>query len=203
MNSWNPAWNFEGRQGVIAERKWPQPKPAVFLDRDGVLIQDNHYAVHYQDVTIKKEMVKALEKLNSLDLFFFVVSNQSGVGREYFSFDQVCDLHQKLDRDLKEQGLSLTEWLFCPYHKTKAKGKYLKDSFCRKPYPGMVLSLCERHPLDLDKSVMIGDQVTDDLWLSPLSTFHLREKKDLSLAKAPVFSDPEELISLFQKKLKL
>ena len=182
------------KRAVIGEKKWPHERPAIFLDRDGIIVEDNDYVVDYQQITLRQDFIKALPQLISGQTLLFVVSNQSGVGRGYFSSDQVTELHQKLDRDLKARGISIAEWIFCPYHKTQGQGDFKKDSFSRKPYPGMVLNLCQRHPVDLLRSWMIGDQPTDYLFLPQLRTVHLKASKDLSTATSPVFSDPQKLV---------
>ena len=191
---------LSGKKAVLAERRWPSPQGAIFLDRDGVLIEDRNYVADYRQVTLKRDLILALSKIITDKTLLFVVSNQSGVGRGYFSLQQVQALHQRLDRDLKNLGLPIVEWVFCPYHKTHGKGEFLKDSFSRKPYPGMVLGLCERHFVNLEQSWMIGDQVTDHLQLSQLKTLHIKGSKDLSQATAPVFSCPKELVQYMHMK---
>ena len=182
-----------GRRGVIAERKNQGALPALFLDRDGILIEGAAYTALYNDIVVKEDVVRALASVAD-NRSIFVVSNQSGVGRGYFSAKEVEAFHQRLERDFKRLGLSIKEWAFCPYHKTHAKGAFHRDSFCRKPYPGMVLEFCERYPIDLDQSWMIGDRLTDDLLLPALKTVHLEATEDLSRAKSPVFSSPQEMV---------
>ena len=188
-----------GKKAVIVERKWDTPVPAFFLDRDGILIEDNHYVVDYGQVVLKEGLIQALLEIIEDETLVFVISNQSGVARGYFSMEQVQALHQKLHCDLQNLGLFITKWSFSPYHKVHGRGRFLKDSFSRKPYPGMVLDLCERFPIDLEKSWMIGDQITDRLLLPQLQTLHLKGTRDLSQAMGPVFSHPEELIRYIQE----
>lgn len=190
--------NLNGKRGVIAEKKWPRPKPALFLDRDGILVNDNHYVVEYEKHTLKKDFItplaEALSQRLPRETMVFVVSNQSGIGRGFFSEEDVRKLHQKLHRDIQALGLTISDWDFSPCHKVSGRGEYKKDSFMRKPYPGMVLKICEHHPVNLERSQMIGDQVTDDLYLPQLKTLHLQGEKDLSSATSPVFACPNELV---------
>ena len=188
-----PGEELAGKSGVIAQKRWPTPRPAFFLDRDGILIADSHYLIDYSQAVIQKDLVRNLVGVAEADTLFFVVSNQSGVARGHFTPEQVEYLHLQLDQELQKLGMSIANWSFCPYHKTCGQGKWLKDSFSRKPWPGMVLALCERFPVDLDRSWMIGDQLTDQLLLPQLTTLHLQGKQDLSLAKSLVFSRPQEL----------
>ena len=194
--------SLPGQKAVLAEKKWPSSKlrPAIFLDRDGIIIEDIDYVADYQEVTVKKDFLSALRAAVAQDVLFFVVTNQSGIGRGYFTEDEVRTLHRNLHRHLEEElGISIAEWTFCPYHKIHAHGELKKDSFSRKPYPGMVLDLCQRHPVDLEQSWMIGDQRTDRLLLPPLKTLHLKGLKDLSGAIAPIFSRPEELVQYMKE----
>ena len=107
--------------------------------------------------------------------------------------EEVEDLHQKLHRDLQNLGLFITEWSFSPYHKVHGQGKFLKDSFLRKPYPGMVLDLCERFPIDLENSWMIGDQITDQLSFLSFKPFILKEGE--------IYLGPWDLCFLILKNL--
>ena len=185
-----------GIEAAIAEKRWSHPQAAIFLDRDGVLIEDNHYTIDYGQITFREDVLSALTQVKkslSPTPYFFVVSNQSGIGRGYFSSQQVQTLHQQLGQDLAQKGITVKEWAFCPHHNTHGHGDFLKDSFSRKPYPGMVLGLCEKYPINLDQSLMIGDQVTDDLLLPQLNTIHIQGSKDLSNATAPVFNDAQEM----------
>ena len=186
------------KRAIIAEKKWPLPQPALFLDRDGILVRDNHYVIQYENHSLRKDfitpLVAALSQKLPPETMVFVVSNQSGIGRGFFSPAQLKILHQKLDLDIRALGLSIVQWHFCPYHKVHGKGEYKRDSFSRKPYPGMVLKICEQYQVDLKQSWMIGDQLTDDLSLPQLKTLHLQGEKDLSQATSPVFTCPKELI---------
>ncbi|MCY4644371.1 MAG: HAD-IIIA family hydrolase [Bacteriovoracales bacterium] len=182
------------RRAVLAERKWEKKKGAFFLDRDGILVEGAFYSATYGEIVPKKDFLTAFSKLVHENTFVFVVSNQSGVGRGLFSEGEVRELHQRLEQDFKTFGLSITEWAFCPYHKTFGKGEFQKDSFSRKPYPGMVLHFCEKYPIDLNESWMIGDRVTDDLFLPQLKTLHLKSTESLAKATSAVFASSQDLV---------
>ena len=173
----------ESEVGVPAPRDFGEEgKGVIFLDRDGVVIEDGHYLIDEDRAVLKKDFLLPLSEFLSTrpSLQVFVVSNQSGVGRGYFSGAQVEEFHAKLNARLKPLGISITEWIFCPYHGEHGRGDFAKDSVSRKPLPGMILELCERHPINLGASLMVGDQLTDDLWIPQLKTLYIQGCFDLT-----------------------
>jgi D-glycero-D-manno-heptose 1,7-bisphosphate phosphatase len=89
-----------------------------------------------------------------------VVTNQAGIGRGYFTEDDFFKVNQfMLDAFLK-QGIPITDVFFCPFH-LEGIGEYRKDSFDRKPNPGMIIKAANKHDIDLSQSVLIGDKDSD------------------------------------------
>lgn len=127
---------------------------AVFLDRDGTLIEDRHYLADPEGVTLLPGVIDALSGLAAAGCRFFVVSNQSGIGRGYFSEADVCACQARLDTLLAGAGLRLEDSVWCP-HAPEV------DCRCRKPLPGLWERLREKHGLTPGDCVMVGDKRAD------------------------------------------
>lgn len=138
---------FEGqRYGMIPR--------ALFLDRDGTVIEDRHYLSDPAGVTLLPGVGPALARILQADWRLFLVSNQSGVGRGYFPAEAVQVCQDRLNSLLAAYDVRFTDALWCPHAPEEVCS-------CRKPLPGMWDVLCERHGLDPATSAMIGDKLDD------------------------------------------
>lgn len=104
---------------------------------------------------------EALLRLRQAGYLLVVVSNQSGIGRGYFSVADVERLHQHMCHLLQADSIELAGIYFCPHHPSAAKGEYLLDCDCRKGRPGMLLQAAEELEIDLSSSYMVGDKESD------------------------------------------
>lgn len=136
-------------------------KPAAFLDRDGVLIQDTGYPHRPDQIAWIPGAAEAVRRLNGAGVFVFVVTNQSGVARGYFPETDVVSLHRWMETELASQEARVDDWRYCPHHPEAALSRYRLNCSCRKPKPGMLLDLMRRWPVDLGRSFLIGDKPSD------------------------------------------
>ena len=136
-------------------------KAAVFLDRDGTINIEKNYLYRAEDFELLPGVGEAIAMLNRAGYLVVVVSNQSGVGRGYYSEADVRLLHQHLDQVLSPYGATIAAYYFCPHHPDHAEGEYLQDCTCRKPLPGMILQAATDLNLDLSVSFMVGDKLVD------------------------------------------
>jgi D-glycero-D-manno-heptose 1,7-bisphosphate phosphatase len=140
-------------------------KPAVFLDRDGVLNIEAGYLYRVEDLQLIPGAAQAVRRLNQQNLFCTLVSNQSGPARSYYSADHVEALHQRLVHLLQtEADARLDALYYCPYLSPQAGGinpDFTRWSTWRKPNTGMLVAAAWEHDLDLSQSFMVGDKATD------------------------------------------
>ena len=133
----------------------------VFLDRDGVLVDDVGHLSRVDQLRVIPGAPIAVKRLNDLGIPVVVVTNQSVIGRGFCSEDQMNLIHEALAEQLSKDGAHITRFYYCPHHPTEGVSGYLIDCQCRKPKPGMLRQAAADLGLDLTGSVMIGDNFTD------------------------------------------
>ncbi|MEH2499505.1 D-glycero-D-manno-heptose 1,7-bisphosphate phosphatase [Bradyrhizobium sp. AZCC 1678] len=136
-------------------------RPAVFFDRDGVLIEDSGYVFEVSKLRWIDGAREAVKAANDAGCFAFVVTNQSGVARGLYEESHVEELHKVMIDDLAKIGAHVDAFEYCPYHPEAPIERYRRVSPRRKPAPGMINDLLERFPVDVSRSILIGDKPTD------------------------------------------
>ena len=126
--------------------------PAVFIDRDGTIMQDADYCSDPQQVKIFPRVAEALRRLKSKGFKVIIITNQSGIGRGFFTVEQYRAVEAEVLRQLGDGLIDAT--YFCP----DVPGQH---SSCRKPAPGMIVEATREHQIDLARSFLIGDKEID------------------------------------------
>ncbi|HWJ93800.1 MAG TPA: HAD family hydrolase [Telluria sp.] len=134
---------------------------AIFLDKDGTLVEDIPYNVEPRRVTLSCGAGAALRLLSRLDYRFFVVSNQDGIAHGRFSEEAMDGVHDRLSDLLFRESVSLDGFYYCPHHPQGSVRRYAIECRCRKPSPGMLIKAAEEHDIDLANSWMVGDILHD------------------------------------------
>jgi D-glycero-D-manno-heptose 1,7-bisphosphate phosphatase len=130
-------------------------KPAIFLDRDGVVNENrSDHVKGWEEFRFLPGVFQALAALTALGLPIFVVTNQAVVNRNILSRDQLEEIHLRMLRQLRGSGARVDAVLSCPHDSHQG-------CRCRKPEPGLLLNAAKLHGIDLSRSVLVGDAVTD------------------------------------------
>jgi len=137
-------------------------RPAAFLDRDGVLIEDVGYPHRPDQLRLMPGAATAVRRLNAAGFVCVIVTNQSGVARGLFDLEQMQAFNDLVVQTLAEDGARIDAVYACPYHSQGSVEAFIHpDHPDRKPNPGMILRAVVEHGLDPDRSLMIGDQPSD------------------------------------------
>jgi D-glycero-D-manno-heptose 1,7-bisphosphate phosphatase len=137
------------------------PYPAVFLDRDGVINHDHGYVHKREDFDFIEGIFDLARYAHSQGYKLIDVTNQAGIGRGYYSEAEFHQFNDWMCQLFSAAGGPIQQVYFSPYHPTAGLGQYLKDDVSRKPYPGMILQAQNDLTLDLARSVLVGDKVSD------------------------------------------
>lgn len=151
-------------------------RKAVFLDRDGVLIEDTDYPGKKEDVIFKNDVLPFLKMMKEDGFEFVVVTNQSGIGRGKYSESDFKETTKYIEQHYTNLGIDIMKTYHCPFHVDASVEKYRRESGDRKPAPGMILRASEEFAIDLSKSIMVGDNFSDRIHLSALKSFVVGNK---------------------------
>lgn len=136
-------------------------RPAVFFDRDGVLNHDSGYAFETHEIEWIDGAREAVKAVNDAGYFAFVITNQSGVARGYYEEHHVVALHRWMAEQMALIGARIDAFEYCPDHPDGTVARYCRSSDRRKPAPGMIIDLAQRFPVDMTRSMVIGDRDSD------------------------------------------
>jgi D,D-heptose 1,7-bisphosphate phosphatase len=144
-----------------AERAAGRRRPAVFLDRDGVINVDRGYVSSRADFKWIPGAIQAIKALNDAGYYVFVATNQSGIARGLYTEREMHALHDYIAGELAKKGAHIDDWRHSPFHPEGTIVAYKRTSDWRKPRPGMILDLLQAWPIDRARSVLIGDKESD------------------------------------------
>lgn len=136
-------------------------RKAVFLDRDGVLNIDKGYLVAPKDFVFPDGVFEAVARLKEAGWLVIVITNQSGVARGYYTWEDYLACEDWFERTFASRGAAIDASYACPHHPKYGAGPYLKDCDCRKPSPGMIFQAVKDFGIDLSESAIVGDKESD------------------------------------------
>jgi len=134
---------------------------AVFLDRDGTIIEDIGYIDECDKIKFLPGASKAIKLLNENGFKVIVVTNQAGVAKGYFTEETVKEINRYIQDSLAEQEAFIDMIYYCPHHIEGIVEEYRKECYCRKPNPGMIEEAVCDFGIDLKNSFVIGDKISD------------------------------------------
>ncbi len=126
----------------------------LILDRDGTIIKDKHYLSDPEGVEFEEGAIEGLKKLQELGFGLVVITNQSGVGRGYFSLEEAEAVNERMRRMLEAEGVTLAGIYTCPHAPEE-------NCACRKPRPGLVHQAAREHRFDPGRALVVGDKPAD------------------------------------------
>jgi D-glycero-D-manno-heptose 1,7-bisphosphate phosphatase len=129
--------------------------PALFLDRDGVIIENrSNYVRTWSDVSFYAQVLSSLKKIESSKYKIFIITNQSAIGRGIISQKTAESINNQLVNEIQSAGGRIDGVFMCPHTPDD-------NCYCRKPQPGMILDAADAFSLDLIHSILIGDALSD------------------------------------------
>ena len=134
-------------------------RPAVFLDRDGTLIEERGYLDRLENLEVFPWTADAVRLLNRAGFVTVVITNQAAIGRGIIDEAFLTEVHRELDARLAPARLDA--YYFCPHHVESRLEHYRVECDCRKPKPGMIAQACRELDLDPARSFMVGDRWLD------------------------------------------
>jgi len=141
---------------------WPSAgKPAIFIDRDGVLNEDLAYVFKPEDINWTPGVFEFCKSALLSGYCLVVITNQSGIARGYYSETEFLDLTRWFHNAFAQRSAPLTSTWYCPHHPEFGATDGGTECSCRKPKPGLILAASEFYDFDLTRSIMIGDRQRD------------------------------------------
>ena len=154
-------------QGIVQRKNLKNKQRAIFLDRDGTINKYVGFLRDIDDFTLEDGVTKAIKKMNELGYLVIVVTNQPVIARGEVTFDELRQIHQKMQVLLGKEGAYLDGIYVCPHHPDSGFPGEIKElkieCDCRKPKPGMLLQAAKDFNIDLENSWMVGDSQNDIL----------------------------------------
>lgn len=157
---------------------------ALFLDRDGIINVDKTYIYRWEDIEWVDGIFDLIRFGNENGFLVIVLTNQSGVAQGMYREEDIQVLHKKMSDYFASTGLRIDDWFYCTEYNSER----------RKPRPGMMIEAQEKYSIDLSKSFMIGDKLTDILEIDGPKTLLLKGNYVLDGAKAETYGSLKDIL---------
>ena len=135
---------------------------AVFFDRDGTLIESVHYLNRPEQVRLIDGAANVLRECQQLGYLNVIVTNQAAIGKGLLTPEGLVEIQAELERQLADSNARIDAWYYCPLVRTVSSREVVEHPD-RKPGPGMLLRAAREHAIDLRRSFMVGDMISDTL----------------------------------------
>lgn len=151
--------------GKVARLNKQFKRPAIFMDRDGVINREVNELTNIKDLKLLPYSVQAIKKINETDFLAIVITNQASIAKGFITDEQLVEIHKKLETLLGRQSAKLDAIYYCPHHPEKGFPGEIKNlkvnCNCRKPKTGLIKRAVREFNIDLKKSYFIGDSSVD------------------------------------------
>lgn len=154
-------WRGSASNKMLMTAPKKELRPALFLDRDGVINVDREYVCRVEDFEFVDGAPDVIRAFNKKGWRVFVVTNQTGIAQGFYTEKDMHTIHAHMEAELAKHDAYLDHIYFCPYHDDAQIERYRLMSDLRKPRPGMLLQAMRDYPTCLKSSFMIGDKTTD------------------------------------------
>lgn len=134
---------------------------ALILDRDGVVNREKEYVYKVEDFEFIDGIFDIVRLFAANDFLIFIATNQAGIARGHYTEADFAVLTEWVEKEFLQNGVEIARTYYCPFHPTLGIGAYRRDSFDRKPNPGMILRAKVDFDLDLSRTVLVGDKESD------------------------------------------
>ena len=134
---------------------------AAFIDRDGVINIDKGYTYKVEDLSIYNDVYYGLKQIQRQGFKLFIVTNQSGIARGFYTINQFKFFMDFLLKNLANNGVHIHDYFFCPHHSDGVVKEFSIECNCRKPNPGLINQASDKYNIDLNSSILIGDKNSD------------------------------------------
>lgn len=145
----------------VRVERFPQPVPALFLDRDGVVIEEKEYISNPDEVELMPGIPELIRAARTLGIAVVEITNQAGIAHGYFGWHEFVQVENRVKQVLADQGVSVDAVFACPFHPKGQPPYRHADHPWRKPNAGMLLEAAKRLDLNLRHSVLVGDKAVD------------------------------------------
>ncbi len=153
------------KSGLTAKRNLSLKQKAIFLDRDGTINRDVGFLKDINDFALLDGVSEAVRLINESGCLAIVLTNQPVIARGEVSWEELTEIHNKMETLLGNEGAYIDDIFCCPHHPDRGyageRAAYKKVCDCRKPKPGLFLQAAEKYNIDLQNSWMIGDSISD------------------------------------------
>lgn len=136
-------------------------KPALFLDRDGVINKEVNYLFKQSEFEFLNGIFELCRKAADAGYLIFIVTNQAGIGRGYYSESDFKSLTNWMRQEFLSRNINIAAVKYCPHHPVHGLGQYKANCYFRKPNPGMINELVKEYGIDAARSILVGDKITD------------------------------------------
>lgn len=183
---------------------------ALFLDRDGVINVEKNYVHKIEDFVFIEGIFELVQFFRKKGFKIIVITNQAGIARGIYTEDDFEKLNSWMLSEFEQRDARIDEVYYCPYHPENGIGEYKKDSYDRKPNPGMIFKAKEKYNLDLADSWLIGDKVSDiQAGINAgvgnnilLNTYSATEKDKIKDQKVQIFTNLQEILNYAKNCIK-